>query len=314
MVILKQDGLEREVAGISPPTNDDVIALLSARHSLFSLINEKTPHQQFRDADMIHGFEKDFGKDKLLSFNKIHKTMFTVTHSQCQVTYDITGFKLKNMDRVSPEISEVYLHLFENKNKAQEGKTLLAKFSKEIEDLVNELSTATNHFVRCIKPNEEKLAKKVDEGYMLTQVRYLGVFETVQIRQKVFPSRKTYHDFVDTFQAVFEAAKGKEEREAVGAILEAVKAEKKDYLMGKARIYMSKTIEDRLNKELYLFFKVKHEKAAVIQRTYRRYKFRTTILAHLKVLVRRKKIWKMFELRERLKMYKHSLGLIRAAA
>ena len=77
---------------------------------------------------------------------------------------------------------------------------------------------------------------------MLTQVRYLGVFETVQIRQKVFPCRKTYREFVGTFQEVFDSAKGKQEQEAVRAILQAVKAEKKDYLMGKARIYMSKLI------------------------------------------------------------------------
>lgn len=79
-----------------------------------------------------------------------------------------------------------------NENKNQSGKTLLLKFSKEIDDLVNELSTANNHFVRCIKPNEEKLPNKVVEDYLLTQVRYLGVFETIQIRQKTFPFRKLY--------------------------------------------------------------------------------------------------------------------------
>jgi len=43
--------------------------------------------------------------------------------------------------------------LFMNENKVQSGKTLLTKFVKEIEDLVTELSSASNHFVRCIKPN-----------------------------------------------------------------------------------------------------------------------------------------------------------------
>jgi myosin heavy subunit len=66
--------------------------------------------------------------------------------------------------------------LFINENKNQVGKTLLKKFEKEIDDLVGELSTATNHFVRCIKPNEEKLPNRIDPVYMLTQIRYLGVF------------------------------------------------------------------------------------------------------------------------------------------
>ena len=77
---------------------------------------------------------------------------------------------------------------------------------------------------------------------MLTQVRYLGVFETVQIRQKVFPCRKTYQELVDAFRQVFDRAKGKEGKEAVEAILSSVKADRKDYLLGKARIYMSKAV------------------------------------------------------------------------
>jgi myosin heavy subunit len=38
---------------------------------------------------------------------------------------------------------------------------------------------------------------------MLTQIRYLGVFETIQIRQKTFPARKLYEDFSKTYLPVF---------------------------------------------------------------------------------------------------------------
>ena len=72
-----------------------------------------------------------------------------------------------------------------------------------------ELSSARNHFIRCIKPNEEKKAMTVQENYLLTQVRYLGVFETIQIRQKTFPARKMYQEFIATFQPIFEKAKRK---------------------------------------------------------------------------------------------------------
>lgn len=127
------------------------------------------------------------------------------------------------------------------------GKTLLKKFEKEIDDLVTELSSATNHFVRCIKPNEEKQAEKVDSLYMLTQVRYLGVFETIQIRQKTFPARKTYSEFATTFQPIFRI-KGNHEKEISTRILSHVKAQEKEYLLGKKRIYLNKELEDRLNK------------------------------------------------------------------
>lgn len=73
-----------------------------------------------------------------------------------------------------------------------------------------ELSSSRNHFVRCIKPNEQKRAQHVEENYLLTQVRYLGVFETIQIRQKTFPARKEYSEFVATYQPLFESAKRKQ--------------------------------------------------------------------------------------------------------
>lgn len=57
---------------------------------------------------------------------------------------------------------------------------------------MQELTSSSVHFIRCIKPNEKKIPKCVEEKYMLTQVRYLGVFETIQIRKKTFPSRWVY--------------------------------------------------------------------------------------------------------------------------
>lgn len=34
---------------------------------------------------------------------------------------------------------------------------------------------------------------------MMTQIRYLGVFETIQIRKKTFPSRWPYDEFIQRF-------------------------------------------------------------------------------------------------------------------
>ena len=78
-----------------------------------------------------------------------------------------------------------------DKDSAQKtGKTLLKKFGLEIEELIKELSSSNAHFIRCIKPNEIKKPKFPIDSYILSQVRYLGVFETIQIRKKTFPVRK----------------------------------------------------------------------------------------------------------------------------
>jgi hypothetical protein len=89
MVILKEDGLEKEISDIRPPTNEDVISLLSSKLSLFSIINDNTSNIQYGEDHMISGFDKDFKSNKLIKFDPRSKFRFTIIHSQCEVSYNI---------------------------------------------------------------------------------------------------------------------------------------------------------------------------------------------------------------------------------
>lgn len=80
--------------------------------SLFSIINDNTPNQQFKDQDMMHGFQRDFGKHRHIKFDLLNKNNFTIIHSQCEVTYNIVGFKAKNQDKVNADIENIYKDLF----------------------------------------------------------------------------------------------------------------------------------------------------------------------------------------------------------
>jgi myosin heavy subunit len=128
----------------------------------------------------------------------------------------------------------------------------------------------------------------VNASYMLTQVRYLGVFETIQIRQKTFPARKTYADFISTFQPIFRKLKGRDDRDSISKILTEVKAKERDFLLGTKRIYMNKELEDKLNKEVYKFFRIKNEKAIKIQKSFKKFCMRR----NLTKLAKRSKILK----------------------
>jgi len=44
----------------------------------------------------------------------------------------------------------------------------------------------------------------------MSQVRYLGVFETIQIRKKTFPVRKDYSEFVKEYKMLFPNISSKE--------------------------------------------------------------------------------------------------------
>ena len=113
MEILKSDGLEEEVKNIHPPSNDEIINIISGSLSLFSIINDFTMPQQYKDSDIIRGFEGKL-KSPHLTFDKINKSKFTIAHSQCSVNYIIDSFKQKNQDKVLPEIAGIVTKFFSN--------------------------------------------------------------------------------------------------------------------------------------------------------------------------------------------------------
>lgn len=55
--------------------------------------------------------------------------------------------------------------------------------------MISLLFIANPWFVRCLKTNHEKKAKKVDMPCLLKQLRFLGVLSTVQIRKQGYPVR-----------------------------------------------------------------------------------------------------------------------------
>jgi len=58
------------------------------------------------------------------------------------------------------------------------------------------LSSQEPFYVRCIKPNEDKVAGKLDEGHCRHQVAYLGLLENVRVRRAGFASRQPYARFL----------------------------------------------------------------------------------------------------------------------
>ena len=51
------------------------------------------------------------------------------------------------------------------------------------------LNCTTPHYVRCIKPNDSKVAFEFDPKRAVQQLRACGVLETVRISAAGYPSR-----------------------------------------------------------------------------------------------------------------------------
>ena len=74
--------------------------------------------------------------------------------------------------------------------------TLLQKFKLEMKELMDVLIQCEVHFIRCLKPNIKKSRDNYQGDYILQQINYLGVLESIKIRKEGFPFRKEYKRFL----------------------------------------------------------------------------------------------------------------------
>lgn len=63
----------------------------------------------------------------------------------------------------------------------------------------------TPHYVRCIKPNDEKRAGLFDQSRVGHQVQYLGLLENIKVRRAGYAYRAEYHRFLERFKLLSEA-------------------------------------------------------------------------------------------------------------
>jgi myosin heavy subunit len=61
------------------------------------------------------------------------------------------------------------------------------------------LNSTEPHFIRCMKPNMEKVGRKYDSHVMLFQLRYAGFLEVCRIRQLGYPNRLSFEKFVKLY-------------------------------------------------------------------------------------------------------------------
>lgn len=82
----------------------------------------------------------------------------------------------------------------------QHKKTVGSQFRESLSQLIATLHSTTPHYIRCIKPNEEKSSFVWEASKIVQQLRACGVLETVRISAAGFPSRWTYEEFYERYR------------------------------------------------------------------------------------------------------------------
>ena len=148
------------------------------------------------------------------------RNSFTVVHYAGSVMYNVAGFLEKNRDSLNPDLAELMAsssipfiaQLFKGTAAAvdtgatrgggKKSKSLGSKFKNQLQDLMTTLRKTQPHFIRCVKPNEERTGDIFTANMVLAQLRYAGLLEVCRIRQIGYPVRKGFTEFYRRYRVV----------------------------------------------------------------------------------------------------------------
>ncbi|KAM7153944.1 myosin-IIIb [Macrochelys suwanniensis] len=125
--------------------------------------------------------------------------------------------------------------------------TVASYFRYSLMDLLSKMVVGQPHFVRCIKPNDDREALKFSQERVLVQLRYTGILETVKIRQQGYSHRILFEEFVKRYYYL--AFKAHQtplgSRESCIAILEKSKLD--NWVLGKTKVFLKYYHIEQLN-------------------------------------------------------------------
>ena len=303
-----QEGLEKYAALIHFEGNGLVIQLMDKPANpigVFRFLKSVSDKKDGTDQELLDKCERAWGKEpKVFTSTRIqplNSLLFKVTHSQKQVPYDFVGFKDKNNDMLPDEMIEVinagnkvmarvYNGKITDDEVIDEGKVskwIGEKFQIQMAQLMDTLMATELSFMRCIKVNELKAPHKWFAGYALNQISYLGILDTIKLRQVALPVRYQYIDFYSKFQDLDALS---EDRGKSFLELKALKADFRpmgenvqssafpehrdvDWLAGTTRMFMSGDYHNKLIAKLEAVQKAKKDALQVMTDTYRAWLF-----------------------------------------
>ena len=202
---------------------------------------------------------------------------FMIQHYAGKVEYSTDGWLDKNKDPLNENItrllansSDSYIaNLFndysgEQDEIASKGKSTITKkgafrtvaqrHKEQLNSLMSQLYSTQPHFVRCIIPNTEKKAGKLDVKLVLEQLRCNGVLEGIRICRAGFPNRLLFTEFRQRYEILASGVIPKgfmDSRKSCQLLLEALALDKNQYRIGSTKAFFRSGVV-RVLKRLYV--------------------------------------------------------------
>ncbi|KAM4828741.1 myosin-IIIa [Thomomys bottae] len=151
----------------------------------------------------------------------------------------------KSMNQTKGETEEATCLACETTN--MKTQTVASYFRYSLMDLLSKMVVGQPHFVRCIKPNNERQARKYDREKVLLQLRCTGILETARIRRLGYSHRILFANFIKRYYVL--SYKSSEEPpvspDTCATILE--KAGLDNWALGKTKVFLKYYHVEQLN-------------------------------------------------------------------
>ncbi|CAJ1059811.1 unconventional myosin-VIIa [Xyrichtys novacula] len=305
----------------------DVLA--SKPMNMLALIDEESSFPKGTDTTMLQKMNQVHGKGGIyIPPKNNYETQFGVQHFAGVVYYDSRGFLEKNRDALSSDLiqlmetstNKLLKQLFQNELLTNTVKsvtpkmitittasnslrqtpdtkkrvpTLTGQFRQSLDSLMKTLTVCQPYFIRCIKPNDFKKPMLFDRELCMRQLRYSGMMETIRIRKAGYPVRYTFQEFLGRYRVLLKSSicdpKKESKEKCCESICETVLAGEGDWKTGKTKIFLKDHHDTMLELER---MKELNEKALLIQKVLRGYKYRRQFLRKKAAALVIQKYWR----------------------
>uniref|UniRef100_A0AAY4EQL2 Myosin VC n=1 Tax=Denticeps clupeoides TaxID=299321 RepID=A0AAY4EQL2_9TELE len=248
--------------------NQPVIDLIEAKMGVLDLLDEECLFPQGTDHNWLQKLYNYLGENPMFEKPRLSSEAFVIQHFADKVEYQCKGFLEKNRDTLYEELvdilraSKVYSNAclirmsdFQGcvcprytlrparpgvKPASKQLRTTVGdKFRSSLYLLMETLNATTPHYVRCIKPNEEKLPFEYDSKRVVQQLRACGVLETIRISAQSYPSRWTYIEFYSRYSILMALSELgiNDKKQTCRTVLQRLIPDLNQYKFGRTKIF-----------------------------------------------------------------------------
>ncbi|XP_031633965.1 myosin heavy chain 95F-like, partial [Contarinia nasturtii] len=172
--------------------NQNIIDLLEDKtEGIFSLLEDESKKRVPSSINFMKMIASTCIKKSSFTLPKLKKSpvepqCFVIHHFSQDVFYSSENFVEKNTESVSTDVHKIVEACLEGFGikeiqKINRLKSTTAIMKKDLSILIDTLKTNDSHFIHCVKPNNDKLPNKFEDGMVSTQLNTVGVAPIVNL-------------------------------------------------------------------------------------------------------------------------------------